>query len=105
LSGAVSLKNGRAADLVAQILESSGVRVLSGEETAKADIWVLDARKGALADATAWRTRHPDGVLVLFGAANGPSAQRWSSLRPIQIESGDDLEGIRTALGRAIAGF
>jgi len=105
LSGAVSLKNGRAADLVAQILESSGVRVLSGEETAKSDIWVLDARKGALADATAWRTRHPDGVLVLFGAANGPSAQRWSSLRPIQIESGDDLEGIRTALGRAIAGF
>lgn len=105
VKGVVSLKDGRAADLARQILESSGVRVLSGEETAKADIWVLDARKGALADATAWRTRNPVGVLVLLGGADAPSTRLWSSLRPILIENGDDLEEIRGALGRAIAGF
>ncbi len=105
VNGAISLKDGRAADLVAQLLEASGVRVVSGEDPAKADIWVLDARKEALADATAWRTRHPDGVLVLLGGASASSARRWRSLRPILIENGDDLEGIRVALGRAIAGF
>ncbi len=101
---AVTIRDGRAADLVRHLLEVAGVRIVAPSDADDANIWVMEPTKRNLQNATAWRTRRPRGVLVLLGKPRAGLALGWRSLRPLTIESRNDLNAIRAAVGRAIIG-
>ncbi len=103
-SAVISLKDGRAAALIRHLLEVAGVRAGIGDNPADADIWVAEPTPAGVDDAKAWRMRSPGGRLVLFGKPGPRSARAWNTLRPVTIEDRDDLDTVRAALGRAVAG-
>ncbi len=105
LSAVVTLKDGRAAALIQNLLEAAGVRVASGRDPTGADIWILEPTSASLVAAKAWRVRHPHSGLILFGMANSGSARAWSPLHPDTIGDRDDLEAIGEVLGRAMSGL
>lgn len=105
LRAVVTLKDGRAAALIQNLLEAAGVRVASGRDPTGADIWILEPTSASLVAAKAWRVRHPHGGLILFGMANSGSARAWSPLHPDTIGDRDDLEAIGEVLGRAMSGL
>ncbi len=104
LAAVVTLTDGRAAVLIQHLLEVAGVRTALGTDPTGADIWIMEPTKGSAAGAKAWRKRHPHSGLVLFGKPASGSARAWSSLHPDTIEDPDDLDAIRIALSRVIAG-
>ncbi len=102
---AISLTDGRAAALVRHVLDGAGVRAAPGNEPADARVLVAEPTTAGMAAARAWRVLHPDGRLVLFGKPDARAARAWSALQPVTIENCNDLDEIRAALGRAIAGL
>lgn len=98
----VTLKDERAADLVCHLLGVAGVRVEARSSPGDANIWVVEPTKGNVESAMAWRTLRPRGVLVLLGKPGPGSGRGWRSLRPVTIESPNDLNEVRAAVGRAI---
>jgi PAS domain S-box-containing protein len=100
----ITLTDGRASVLIQHLLEAAGLRAALGGDPTDADIWILEPVKDHAVGARAWRKRHPDGSLVLFGQPDSGSTRAWESLHPFTIENPDDLNAIRAALSRAIAG-
>lgn len=104
----VTLADGRAAVLIQHLFEVAGVRTSLGTDPTDADIWIVEPVKDNAASAKAWRKRHPRGALVMFGkpapGSTPGSARAWESLHPVTIEDPSDLDAIRAALSRAIAG-
>lgn len=103
IAAVISIRDGRAASLIRQVLESGGARVVVAEDPGDADIWVTEAAAGLLPRAESWVGGHQRRRVVLFG--RGPdSAAAWAALDPVTIEDGSDFEAVRKALGRAIGG-
>jgi len=99
LSAVVSLRDGRAAALIRQLLESRGTLVRNDGDTARAMTWVVDPAGTGLEQAREWRADHPGGLLVLFGRPDPSEAPAWRAIDAVVIESSDDFETIRGALG------
>lgn len=99
----VSLRDGRATELIRQILEAWGA--ISRREVApqQADIWVVSPVELDLTIAQRWRDDHPHGRLVLAGAPEAHAARLWRGITSIVIEDPSDLDDVRTALGRAVS--
>jgi PAS domain S-box-containing protein len=110
LVAVITLTDGRAAMLVQHLLEVAGVVAALGADPTDADIWIIEPVKNNVRGAKDWRRRHPRGGLVLFGkpdsapGADLGAARSWKSLHPVTIEAPADLDAIRAALSRAIAG-
>jgi signal transduction histidine kinase len=99
---AVTLSDERAADLVRHLLEVAGIRLAAQSSPGEANIWVIEPTKGNLGNAIAWRAQRPRGVLLVLGKPGPGSARGWRSLRAMTIESPNDLNEVRAAVGRAI---
>jgi PAS domain S-box-containing protein len=104
----ITLSDGRAAALIKHFLEAAGVRAALGTDPTDANIWIMEPLKDHAGGAKAWRKRHPRGGLILFGkpapGSTAGSARTWKSLHPVTIEDTGDLDAIRAAISRAIAG-
>lgn len=110
LVAVITLTDGRAAVLIQHLLEVAGVQTALGTDPTDADIWIMEPKEDSAASAKDWRERHPHGGLVLFGrpdsipGTDSGSARTWKSLHPVTIEDPGDLDAIRAALSRVIAG-
>ncbi len=98
----VSVDDGRAAALIRQVLECSGTPVRADADLAGARLWIVTPSDQRLAQAVAWRSAAPDGALVLYGTPAPTSAAAWDALAPVVIEAPDDVDSVRTAIGRAL---
>lgn len=103
LVAAIRIGDGRAASLVRSLLEAFGANVNGGTDLHEADIWVVDPSAADVSEARVWRSKRPQGRLVLFGRPEPPGAAGWHALQALTIEDPSDLEAVRTTLGLAIA--
>jgi PAS domain S-box-containing protein len=103
LAAVITLTDERAAILVQNLLEDSGVRTTLGTDPMSADIWIAEPENVQASHGKTWRKRHPQGVLVLYGKPSNRSARSWKSLHPLTIDDPDDLDAIRAALSRAVS--
>jgi PAS domain S-box-containing protein len=103
-AAAVSLRDGRAAALIRHVLEVSGMTVRADNDHSGADLWVVDPGASNVDAARAWRAKHPQGQVVLFGRPDARAGTAWGTLSPppVIIEDTGDFEAVRAALGRAI---
>jgi PAS domain S-box-containing protein len=102
-SAVISLRDGRAAALIRHLLEVSGPSVRADQDASRAETWVVSPMDVDFNLVKAWRADHPNGRLVLFGTPDSGTTSAWSALKSVTIDSPDDLEAIRAALGRAPA--
>lgn len=100
---AISIPDGRAAALIGHLLESSGVTICAEDVPADAEIWIVDPAATDPTEVRRWRTRWPQGRLVLFGQPDAHLATEWASLDHVVIEAPDDFETVRAAVSRALS--
>ena len=103
LTGAVRVRDGRAASLIRNLLEVSGVAINHGSDARNANIWVVDPLQSNFVQTSAWRKHQPSGRLVLFGRPDDGSADAWHDMKPTIIDEPTDLESVRTAIGVAMS--
>jgi PAS domain S-box-containing protein len=103
LVGSVSLRDGRAASLIRNLLEASGVRT-GDHDVAGRNIWVMEPTPQMLVEARKWKRKTPRGRIVLFGRPEVGAAEAWDELKPVTIDDPEDLEAVRVAIGSAMSG-
>lgn len=99
----VSVRGGRAAALIGQVLTAAGASLDNGEDWLRADILVVDPADKSLRKARAWRKATPGGRLVILGPPNERSRGAWNLLEPFVIQDRNDFDAVRAAIGRAMA--
>lgn len=101
----VSVANERTASLIGQVLLGAGVHAkrLNRRGPGGADLWVTDPTPKAVEAAERWRGRRPTCAIAVIGQPSPRTQQRWSALGAIVLDSGDDVQAIRHALGHALA--
>ncbi|MHC4947913.1 MAG: PAS domain-containing sensor histidine kinase [Planctomycetota bacterium] len=99
-AAAVSLADPHTAAWVAGLLRTQGfeVRRSSDRPTGAVRVWVTDADRGRLATARDFLDGDPDRRVIAFG----PEAGAWRELGAEVVGGADDLEAIRTAVGRVV---
>ena len=95
---AISIADGRAATLVGHLLEHFGFTPVQRDDPGAARAWIVQPTPQTLAQARAWRTRHPHEPLILFGKADPRSKAAWGQLHPAIIEQPTDLDAVRSTL-------
>lgn len=100
-TAAVTLRDGRAAAMVRQVLEAGGARL--EEDPARADVWVVAPVEADPRAAREWRKRRPGARLVLLGRPAEGAEASWRDLDPVIIENPDDFPSVRAALGLALS--
>ncbi len=96
-SAVITLGDARSASLVAQLLDSAGVRVSHGAEPGDANLWVAGPEDAAR--ALDWRARRTLRQAVLVGAGQPGIAAPGC----VTIDRTLDVNTIRAALGTALA--
>jgi len=104
-SASISVRNRRAAELIAHVLLKAGLRlkVADGNEPGSSDYWVTDPTQSALSAALRWHKKQPKRIAVLLGAPSRTARQKWAALGALVIETPDDFEAIRHTLGQALS--
>lgn len=102
LSAVIALSDGRARAMIGHLLESGGVRVISGERS-DVPIRITEPTAAGLAESRTWRRGMPEGQLVLLGRADRRLAASWSALAPVTIDTPNDLEVVRAVINRAVS--
>jgi PAS domain S-box-containing protein len=97
----ITLRDGRAAAMVRNVLELSGATASLGEDPGGADIWVIDPNLTSVDAARAWRATRTGAQLVVFGKAM-KRPEDWAALKPITVEATDDFNAVRAAIGSAL---
>jgi PAS domain S-box-containing protein len=100
----LSVRDHRAASLLAQILAGVSVRIAAQGSAVpgKSHIWITRPTGHALATAARWRRLHPSRTVVLLGMPTESSRARWESQAAVVIEPPDDFFAMRAAIAQAV---
>ncbi len=100
----VSVRDPRTLALISQIITSAGVEVSAVHDggPGESDLWVAEPTATTLTAAASWRKRSGDRAIVLLGVPPKSTMTKWAALGVTVIESPEDFEAIRYALGQAI---
>jgi PAS domain S-box-containing protein len=103
-SAAITVRDPRAAALITHVLHKAGLTLgpANSRGPGKAEVWVTEPTKDALAAARLWRKKRPRHVVVLLGAPPPETEREWTALRSTVIDPPDDFEAIRRGLARAL---
>lgn len=96
----VSIADGRAAALVADLLALGGADVIVWGDPIEADIWVVQPDAVEIKDVRAWRAHHRDGTLIAFGRAK-KNTMEWRALGAKVLRDPKNTTAIRNALEAA----
>jgi PAS domain S-box-containing protein len=114
ITAVVSIRDGRAASLVRNLLEAAGASVENGREPGRADIWITELSQESSGALSSWRKRCPTGQLVLVGPLRNGRRQSGPFQDPMQgpgqgpvhaitIAEPDDFEAVRSAISLALS--
>lgn len=101
----VSLKEGRFAALIGQILLGAGLELEPPNSggPSHAHLWVTDPTQQALELAAGWSSKNPAGILIVVGSPSKKAQPRWATLGASVIAVNDDIQAIRQTLGQALS--
>jgi hypothetical protein len=98
----LTLGEPRAAALIEQMFLGAGIEVLRAEGPGDADLWVVRSSAETVRLARAWLGEDPGRRLVMIGRFV-PGAARPCDELGVTITDIDDINAVRSALGRALS--
>ena len=101
ITAVVSIRDGRTASLVRNLLEAAGARVENGKKPGRADIWVAEVYQASPAALSLWQKHCRTGQLVTVGRVENERAHA-KTMPNIAIDDPNDFEAIRSAVALAM---
>jgi hypothetical protein len=100
-TASLSISNDRRLNTVTQVLLGAGIRVrpTRREGGGNSDLWVTQPGTVALLQARRRVRSRPLSTIILLGSASKAARGPWASLGAVMVDSADDCELIRKAVG------